>query len=132
MNLRRQELIIGVIPPLGGEDPQLAALHDLFDAVLHPFIVGGRRPGQILREGFRFQTRGAAEGQLIGIQHLILDGRRRLRVRLQGFHGTHPVQRVKMIKVDDVILYRQGSRHEVADVIRIFRDLDPQRVLHRP
>ena len=66
MNFRRQELIIGVIPPLGGEYAELAAVHNLADAILHAFIIRRGRPRHLLGKGFRFQRRRPMKGKSIG------------------------------------------------------------------
>ena len=64
-------------------------------------------------------------------RHLLRQRRGRRRIGLERRHDVHPVERVQMIEVDDVVLHHLGQEHDVADDLGILGNLDAERVLHR-
>ena len=86
INLRRQQLVIGVIPPVCREDAELATLDDLLDLFLERRKVFGRRVREILRIRFRIETRGTGERQAHG-------QKRRLQLRRSGRIGRQSLDR---------------------------------------
>ena len=114
---RRQQIRLGRqlvrrVAPVGvGEDAELAALDELLQAALHVAEVARRR----------VRPRRDALLDLGGL----------LRVGLERRHDVHPVERVQVVEVDEVVLRVQRRVHQVADDVRVLRDLDPERVLDR-
>ena len=45
-------------------------------------------------------------------------------------HHIHPVKRRELIKVHDMVMRVKRRIHQVADDVRVFRDLDPDCVFH--
>ncbi len=76
--------------------------------------------------GFQFVARIArprrkALGQL----------RSRRRIGLRNLQHIHPIQRRQLIEMDDVIVQRVRNQNQIADVLRVQRNLQLQRVFHR-
>ena len=107
MHLGRQHLKVRMIPPLCGEDAELSALDDLLNLCLERGVVGGRRDRHIVRVRLGVESRGAAEGQAVGIEHRILERRRRRGIGFERFDGADPVERVQMIEVDNMIVFSE-------------------------
>ena len=130
MHLRRQQLVVRVIPPVRGEDAELAALDDGLDLALDLGEILRRRRGEIVLVSLCHARVRRAERELVRLEHLVLEVRRRDGIRGECLDGAHPVERVEVIEMDEMILHRQRRRHDVADVVRVLRDADLQRVLH--
>jgi hypothetical protein len=47
------------------------------------------------------------------------------RIGFEGADHIHPVQRVQVVKVDQVIVLELGPMHQIADDAGILGDLDP-------
>ena len=45
---------------------------------------------------------------------------------LRRGHECHPIERVQVIEVDDVILHHLGEEHHVADDFRVLGDCDAE------
>ena len=54
-----------------------------------------------------------------------------LRVGLERGHHVHPVQRVQVVEVHQVIVHIQVQLHQVADGVGVLGNLDRQRIFHR-
>ena len=52
-------------------------------------------------------------------------------ISLKRAHHVDPVEGGELIEVDDVVLNVKGGVQEIADDVRILRNLDPDRVLNR-
>ncbi len=50
---------------------------------------------------------------------------------LSARHHVHPVQRVQVVEVHDVVVHVLRADHQVADEVGVGRDLDVERVLDR-
>ena len=111
IRLRRQ--LVGWVPPIAvGEDPQLPG----FDECLQPRLIVGEIAG-----------RGP------WIAGNALRQRRRLgRIGFQCGDHVHPIERVQVIEVNDMIVHVLCRDHEIADELRVVRNVDFQRVLDRP
>ena len=72
VHFRRQQGIIGVIPPMGGEDAQLPTFNQRFDFSLDRFEIGGGRTGKLLGIGIGVEVERTAEAQVIFCQDRIL------------------------------------------------------------
>ncbi len=107
----RRQLVRGAAPVPAGEDAELAALDELLQPALHFAEVPGRAVG----------PRRDALLQLGSL----------LRVGFQRRHDVDPVQRVQVVEVHEVVLRVQRRVHQVADDVRVLRDLDAQRILDR-
>ena len=64
-------------------------------------------------------------GQLIVVRFIVGvielgQGRRLGRIGLQGAGDIHPVQRVEMVKMHDMIVNVLGPDHHITDIFRIF------------
>ena len=129
--LRRQELVVGVIPPVRREDAQLAALDDSLDLALNlsKVLRRCRRECMVVSLGGGHIRR--AERQLVGVQHRVLQVRRGHRISRERLDRGYPVQRMQMIEMHDMILHRQRCRHDVADIVRVFRNRDAEGILDR-
>ena len=129
MHLGREELIVRMIPPLRGEDAELTAVDDLLHLCLDRGVIGGRCDREVVRVGIRVECRRPAERQAIGLEHRVLERRRRRRIRLQCLERADPVERVEVVEMDDVILMPEARRNDVADVVRVLWDRDAECVL---
>jgi hypothetical protein len=109
VDLGRQ--FIGRMAPVGvGEDGELAAVGDGLHLLLYVGEVAGRRVGPV---GER-----------------LLDIRCFLGIGLERGHNIHPVQRVQVIKVHDVIVHVLLGDHQVANQVGCLGDANAQRILH--
>ena len=90
----RRQLVGGMAPVAIGEDTQ-AAGGECLDLVLYCAEVGG---GVLVPLGERARQFG-----------------RLFRIGLERVDDVHPVERVQMIEVNDVILHVLGRQHDVAD-----------------
>ena len=130
MNLRRQQLVIRMIPPVGREDAELAALDDGLDLVLDLREVLRRSSRESVVVRFRHQGARCAERQLVSIERCDLQVGRRDRVSGERLDRADPVECMQVVEVDDVVLYRQRRSHDVADVVGVLRDLDAESILY--
>ena len=108
----RRKLVGGAAPVGIGKRTELAGLNKPFELVLHA--------AEITRRGF-----------WPGRDTLLQLGSR-FRVRLKRADDVHPVQRVQMIEMHQVILGILRQHHQVTDRVGILRNLNTQRVLYRP
>ena len=108
----RRELHRRVPPVTVREDAQLSSRDELREAVLH------------LRELLRAVTRPVRDA-----------GRKRSRlhrVGLQRRGDIDPVEGGQLVEVHDVVVHGVRRDDEIADVLRVLRNLELQRVLHGP
>ena len=131
MNFRRQQLVIGMVPPVGGENTQLAAFYDSFYLILNLFKILGRSCREVMLIGFRYGSFRRTERQFVSVQHRILQISRGNGVSSQSLYRAYPVQSMQMIEMHDMVLHRQRCRHDVADIIGILRNSNTQSVLNR-
>ena len=129
MDFRRQQLVVRMIPPVRREDAELAALDDGLDLALDFCEILRRRGRECMVVRLRHARAGRAERQTVGIEHRGLQVRRRDRIGRERLDRADPVERMQMIEMDDMILHRQRRRHDVADVVRVFRNTDLERIL---
>ncbi len=128
----RQQAVVRVVPPVGGEKAQLAACHDAPDLGLDIPEIGDRGPGRVVRKGVGIELDRAGERQAVFVEHGVLQRPGRSRVGLERFYGAYPVEGVQMVEMDDMVLHRLGGGDDVTDVVGVARYLDPQGVLDRP
>ena len=103
---------IGGMPPISGaKETELLARDQCADAVLYTLEV--------------LLTRNRPIGNRLRQLRCLC------RVRFQCGDDVHPVQGVKMIEMDDVILDRLRRGDDVAHQARVVRNFDAQRVLDR-
>ena len=100
-----------VVPVAVGEDAELAAGHEIGQLVLDLLEFAPAVPLP-RREGL------GEQGGLGGIA-------------LERRGDVHPVERRQVIEVDDVIVQGVRGQNEIPDVLRVERDLETDRVLHR-
>ena len=129
MHLGREELIVRMIPPLRGEDAELSAVDDLLHLCLDRGVVVRRCDREVMRVGIRVECRRPTEGEAIGLEHRVLECRRRRRIRLQCLERADPVECVEVVEMDDVILMSEARRDDVADVVCVLRNRDAECVL---
>ena len=105
------QLVGRVAPVAVAERAQLPGLDELLQPVLQVAEVAGRR------------HRPAADGlrQLGGL----------FRVGLERADDVHPVERMQVIEVHQVVMRIQRRVHQVAHDVGVVGDLDLQRVFHR-
>ena len=96
-------------PIAGGEDAQLAAIHECLEPVLDGLELRGAVAGPI----------GEALRELRGLG----------RIGFERGNDVHPVQRREMVEMDQVILHGVLRDHEVAHQLRVDWHFDFERVL---
>ncbi len=106
-----RQAVVGVAVVAVGEDAQLAA----FDEGLQLLL----RVGEIARAGL-----GVTGNRLRQF-------RGGLRVGRQRRDHVHPVQRVQVVEVHHVVVHVLRGDHQVADQLRVGRNLVTQRILDR-
>ena len=107
VRFRRQ--LVGRVPPVTvGEYPELSTLDESTHALLHVREVPGR--------GARVTADRLGKG------------RGGLRVRLQRRDHVHPVERVQVIEMHDVVVHVLRADHQVADEVCVLRNLPAQRI----
>ena len=131
MHLRRQELIVRMIPPLCGEDTELAALNDGLDLVLDGIKVLRRSLREILRISLGADAGRTGKRQLVGLQDRVLQIGCGNRICLECLYRADPVECVKMIEVNHMVLHRLGCSHDIANVIGVLRNRDAESILYR-
>ena len=129
MDLRRQQLVIRMIPPVGREDAELAALDDGLDLALNLCEVLRRSSRECVVVRFRHRRARCAERQLVGVECSDLQVGRRDRVSGECLDRADPVECMQVVEVNDVVLDRQRRCHDVADVVGVLRDLDAEGIL---
>ena len=133
VHLRREQLIIGMVPPLGGKDAQLAAVHNGLHLVLDGCEILGRRRREIMGICLCIDLGSRPrQGKLVGIEHRVLKVCRSNGIRRQCLHRAYPIQGMQMVEMYDMILHRKRCRHDIADIVGILGNLDAQGILHRP
>ena len=131
MNFRRQQLVIGMIPPVGGEDTQLTAFDDSFYLILNLFKILRRSCREIMLISFRYGRIRSTERQFIGIEQRVLQISRSNGICSQCFYRANPVQCMEMIEMYDMVLHRQRCGHDVTDIVGILRNRNAQSILYR-
>ena len=108
VRLRRQ--LVERVAPVGvGENAELPRFDQLLDATLHVGEIAGRG-ARVARDRLR-ERRG------------------RLRIGLERRHHVHPVERVQVIEMHDVIVHELRADHQIADQLRIGGNRDISRRL---
>ena len=107
----RRQLVGGMSPVAAGENAELAAVDESLQALLHV--------GEIARAGLRVTGDGLRER------------RSRCGIGLQRGNDIHPVERMQMIKVHDMIVHVLRSDHQIADEIGVCRNLVGERIFDR-
>ncbi len=103
--------LVGRVTPVGArEDAELAALDESLHLLLHVGEVPGR-------------------GTCVAADRLRQRAGRR-RVRAERRDHVHPVERVQVIEVHDVVVHVLRPDHQISDQVRVRRNLVAQRVLN--
>ena len=105
----RGKLHRGVAPVAVGENAELTRSDELLQTVLHVAEVSRRRE-RMMRADLLLQLGDGA------------------RIGREGAHDVHPVEGRELIEVHDVVVRVERRVHQVADDVRVLRDLDPDRV----
>ncbi len=106
-----RQLVGGVSPVRVRKGTQLPRFDKRFDFVLHTLEVRLGRVGPI-RNGLREFCRGG-------------------RIGFERAHNVHPIERVEVIKVDDVILDKLAAFDDITNDLRVERNRNAERVFHR-
>ncbi|MPM14565.1 hypothetical protein SDC9_60929 [bioreactor metagenome] len=115
---RRHQIRLGrqqigrVVPIAVLEKPELPAFDELLQTVLHVAEVAGG-------------------GQRVARAHRLLQLGSGLRIGAERIHRVHPIERMQVIEMDDMVVDLQRELHHVADRVRVVRDLDAKRILDR-
>ena len=128
--LRREQLIIWMIPPLSSKDTKLLAINDGLDLSLNRRIILWCRLWEILRICFCAYARIASDVQLVCVENRRLEISRCDRVRSQRLKWADPVKRMEMVEMYQMILHRKRCSHDIADVISILRYLNTKSIFN--
>jgi len=104
-----RQLVRWVAPVGVRERPELAGFDELLQPVLQVAEIARRRERPVRDRLRQF-------GRALGIG-------------LEGRHHIHPVQRVQVIEVHQVVVHVQVQLHQVADGVGVLGNLDRQRIL---